>query len=393
MWIPKNEQDILTATANGSLEETLTFDAKKELPPKNSEIAKDASAMANTAGGVILFGIEEDASGRPTIPTPFELKGEREKIDNIIRTSVSEVPSYTISAIESQADATKGYLVLVIPPSERAPHMVIVKGERRYYGRGETGNYVLSEPEVARLYERREITKTSILPLLERITKDSPNYDGFANLNIVIKPVIQDEDLLNKVVNSEQNHKQFLDKILLEAINFRFLSEGYTPNFSFQGWIHRPEGFLSKMSERLEKNHETYSLFLQVNFDGRGNLFCSRAAETLNIGNTETKWFFSDIVAGNTVKFLRFFGELYEKTSYFGMVDIGVGLKGLENSIDFGMRNYFSNYRYFENDDYYRTKRTSASTLKEDSKQIASDLVLPLISAMTQGKYNPFINN
>ena len=205
--------------------------------------------------------------------------------------------------------------------------------------------------------------------------------------------MIQDEDLLNKVVNSEQNHKQFLDKILLEAINFRFLSEGYTPNFSFQGWIHRPEGFLSKMSERLEKNHETYSLFLQVNFDGRGNLFCSRAAETLNIGNTETKWFFSDIVAGNTVKFLRFFGELYEKTSYFGMVDIGVGLKGLENSIDFGMRNYFSNYRYFENDDYYRTKRTSASTLKEDSKQIASDLVLPLISAMTQGKYNPFINN
>ena len=171
MWIPKNEQDILTATANGSLEETLTFDAKKELPPKNSEIAKDASAMANTAGGVILFGIEEDASGRPTIPTPFELKGEREKLDNIIRTSVSEVPSYTISAIESQADATKGYLVLVIPPSERAPHMVIVKGERRYYGRGETGNYVLSEPEVARLYERREITKTSILPLLERITK------------------------------------------------------------------------------------------------------------------------------------------------------------------------------------------------------------------------------
>lgn len=395
MWIPKNEQDILTATTNGSLEETLTFDAKRELPQKNSEIAKDASAMANSAGGVIIFGIDEDTSGRPSIPTPFELKGQREKIDNIIRTSVSEVPSYTITAIESQSNTTKGYLVLIIPPSERAPHMVIVKGERRYYGRGETGNYVLSEPEVARLYERREITKASILPLLEKAIKNSPikEHNGFAHLHIVIKPVIQDECLLDKARDLEQSHKQFLDKILLEAINSNFSYQNYHPNFSFQGWIHCPEGYLSKMSERSESNYKKDSLFLEVNFDGSGNLFCSRAAETTNESETDTKWFISDIVAGNTINFLEFFGAFYEKASYFGMVDIAVGLTGLKNSIDSRFHNNISlsTHRYFKNDVYSRTKRVSAMLLRENPKEVASDLVLPLISAMSQGRYNPFI--
>jgi predicted HTH transcriptional regulator len=52
MWIPRNEQEIEIAAENRSLEETVTFDAKREIPSKNSETAKDVSALANAAGGV-----------------------------------------------------------------------------------------------------------------------------------------------------------------------------------------------------------------------------------------------------------------------------------------------------------------------------------------------------
>lgn len=53
MWIPKTEKEIVQAVSCGSLEETITFDAKRELPTKNAEIAKDVAAMAND-GGVII---------------------------------------------------------------------------------------------------------------------------------------------------------------------------------------------------------------------------------------------------------------------------------------------------------------------------------------------------
>jgi hypothetical protein len=49
-----------------------------------------------------------------------------------------------------------GYLVVIIPASPRAPHMVTLEGENRYYGRGATGNRILNQGDVARLYQRRE---------------------------------------------------------------------------------------------------------------------------------------------------------------------------------------------------------------------------------------------
>jgi len=45
---------------------------------------------------------------------------------------------------------------VIVPQSARAPHMVIVKGDNRYYGRDARGNRVLNEGDVARLYERRQ---------------------------------------------------------------------------------------------------------------------------------------------------------------------------------------------------------------------------------------------
>ena len=94
MWLPKSEQDIIAATSNRSLEETFTFDAKKEIPSKTIETAKDVSALANTARGVLLYGVDEDEQGYPCVLNPFSLAGQRERIDQIVRTSVDEVPVY-----------------------------------------------------------------------------------------------------------------------------------------------------------------------------------------------------------------------------------------------------------------------------------------------------------
>lgn len=406
MWIPKTEQDIINSTSDASIEETIIFDAKKEIPPKNSDVAKDVSAMANSAGGVIVFGIEEDVNGRPTIPSPLELKGQRERIDNIIKTSISEVPVFSVSAIESEADSSKGYLVLIIPPSERAPHMVVVKNDRRYYGRGETGNYVLSEPEIARLYERRQQTTQNLLPLLKEQVINAPISDhrGHIHLHLIIKPVLDDDSIIEKAIenfsrisqyplNEQQLLNSLMDKVRGKDI-FPYIN--YSIDFpSPNRWIHQTNGYLGKLSvadsEYRTPNSET--LELKVGFNGSGNLFCGYAGKTALANNhePEVKFFFDDIAASNTTRFLAFFGCLYEFSYYTGMVDVGIALTGLENAV--WDNNYQRQLRplYTHNEsEYLRVIRTSALALKENPKKVASDLLMRLITTISQGKSKSF---
>ena len=90
------------------------------------------------------------------MPQPFELAGVRKRIDQIVRSTISEPPAIEVYTIPTDDDPSLGYLVVHVPASSRAPHMVTVGKEHRYYGRGATGNVLLTEGEVAPLYKRRQ---------------------------------------------------------------------------------------------------------------------------------------------------------------------------------------------------------------------------------------------
>jgi hypothetical protein len=93
VWIPESEREILAAVEAGDLAETATFDAKAALPAqgKSRDLAVDVAAMASD-GGTLLYGIGEDEHDRLTIPKPFELAGAAERVDQIVRTCISEPP-------------------------------------------------------------------------------------------------------------------------------------------------------------------------------------------------------------------------------------------------------------------------------------------------------------
>ena len=393
MWIPKDEQEIVSAMTNGSLEETLTFDAKREVPLKNIDTAKDVSALANTAGGVLLYGVDEDSDGRLTVLNPIVLENQRERIDQIVRSSVDEVPRFTISRIETQTDGSKGYLVVVVPPSERAPHMVIVKGERRFYGRGETGNYILSQTEVGRLYERRRLVESNILPELEKAIEEAPLADNeeFAHLHIVARPVFPDDTILTKALSSGQSHKELLRVLVQSAADTSVYEDQYSPDFQQPSvWTRRPDGYFGRLQDASETSRrpDAYTLHLQINLDGSARLFCGRAADAT--GSRGGKEFISTIVAGNTTRLLALLGDLYEKASYFGMVDVAVAVTGLNGSVLHRPRNPFSDLPRYEGRDYRRSSRSSAELLKKSPKQVAAALLMPLMDAISQGTENPF---
>ena len=119
-------------------------------------LAKDIAAFS-LDGGTILIGVDEDAS--PPSLTPVELSGLPERIKQIAGMSVDEPVLVQTVVIESIGNPGRGYLVVQVPASPRAPHMAAGK----YYGRGDKTNRILLDAEVRRLHERQVADQRNII--------------------------------------------------------------------------------------------------------------------------------------------------------------------------------------------------------------------------------------
>jgi schlafen family protein len=403
VWVSRSEGDILAAIQAGNLIENAAFDAKAALPDKgrSKDLAKDVAAMANN-GGVLLYGVGEDENHSPTVLKPFKLAGARERVDQIVWSSISEPPVIEIYPIPTENDPSIGYLVVVVPPSSRAPHMVTAGGDNRYYGRGATGNVQLPEREVARLYDRRqqqsETTRSTRLEIDPKVKLDEAvasapvePHEGYAFLHLVARPVVPDEELLEKA-RGDKRSPQFLRGLFSTAVSAEVYSIPYSPdlleanNFEARvdGWV-ASQGLKDKLRRGVvDPGHV---LEFEVGVDGSGHLFCGRAAEEYN----GRLLIFENIVAGVTARFLAVMGGLYAAGGYVGPVDVGLAVTGLRGGISYVLSQRFgASPRPFDKDQYRRTNRYPAPMLRNDPRGAARKLVMPLVQAITRESYDPF---
>ncbi len=391
MWLPKTEADIIKAVQSGSIEESTIFDAKVELS-KNPEIAKDVAAMAND-GGVIVYGLGEDEHGRVTRLTPISLDGQAEKIDAIVRSSISEPPVIHVSSIPTAENPSIGYLIVYVPPSERAPHMVVVKGDHRFYGRTATGNSPLTEGEVSRLYTRRQQVEVNRERLIDAEINSSPldPNENYVYLFLFARPVFAKEGFFDTLLNDESGFQKVLSDLVREVCNSSVFRQSFQPDFNPPPmWKHRTEGLWGAMGYPSAEKSETpkRTLNLQIDFDGTGHLFCGRAGDRYS---PEEFSVFPEIIAGLTVRFLNYMGKLYERTAYIGMVDIGLALTGLKGSVPYtnNLRLHYVRVPY-DRSEYKKSGRSSAVQLLEDSVSPSKYLVMPFVKAISQGWIDPF---
>lgn len=168
MWIPRSADALVQATADGTLaHESASYEYKRALPsPRdNKSIAVDAAAMATDGG--IIYGVAEDKKAATLSPVPIALAGAKDRISDVVSSQVREPPYFEVIPLPLATDSSMGYVVVDIPASPRAPHMVEVKGEYRFYGRMPGGNFMLTESQVAHLYERRERTEREAMRALD----------------------------------------------------------------------------------------------------------------------------------------------------------------------------------------------------------------------------------
>ena len=388
-----NEAQLRSLIAKRGLIETASFDAKRALGSNSKEIAKDISAMS-TDGGAILYGVGEDENGYPTILSPFPLAGEPERIANIVETCVSEPPTIEIRRIASEDDPDNGYLLILIPPSPRAPHMVVVGNDCRYYGRDDKGNRRLSQGDVARLYERRDRLREdqdgNLSAFIDQVGLEPPSEEA-GHFYVIVEPLFTSRDFIRSIA-SDGRPQAVLESALRNSRqdqvfkddDFSAVSQCYWYD-STDGWV----GYMGTSARELRARQSAEVLDFFVSERGAVKLVYGGAVRSMG---EHPRVLFERKIGEILVRALYFAAGIYQGGKYLGPIDISIALTGLEGAHAFGMLNNVFGHRSvaLTQSEYRRHLRTQGHLLLRTYKDDARDLLNPLIRGMTQAPVNFF---
>ncbi|MDH5183033.1 MAG: ATP-binding protein [Gammaproteobacteria bacterium] len=160
-----SEEDLLQLITSGT-QENLELDYKRcdslqKTDGKKSEISKDVSAFANSAGGVIVYGMLENGH----IPTELDIGFDpdeitKEWLEQVINSRIHRrVRGIRINQILlNQTNPGKVAYVVHIPQSNQAPHQA---SDKRFYKRYNFESVPMEE------YEIRDVATRDTAPDLE----------------------------------------------------------------------------------------------------------------------------------------------------------------------------------------------------------------------------------
>lgn len=152
--------DDILRLVDGKISEHKTLEYKEKLTigtgDERVEFLADVSSFANASGGDIIFGIsdERDESGKPTgmpngiVPLQIGNKAtEQARIEQLIESGVQpRIPGVQVKAIEIPGEGL--VIVIRVPRSWIAPHMVTYANRSRFYSRNGTGKQQLDVQQI-----------------------------------------------------------------------------------------------------------------------------------------------------------------------------------------------------------------------------------------------------
>jgi hypothetical protein len=155
-----SESDLL-ALIETKESESKEIDYKRLLPGKSDgdrrEFLYDVSSFANTSGGYLIFGIDEN-EGLPTaLPGLNDINADNEirRLEEMARDGMRPpIPGLHTVAVPLRAGTTA--IVMNIPRSWNPPHQVTYQKAFRFYGRDSNGKYQLDVEELRTVFARSE---------------------------------------------------------------------------------------------------------------------------------------------------------------------------------------------------------------------------------------------
>src|SRR5205823_5517820 len=120
VWRPSDWSQVEAAIGVVSEGQSLDFKNPPALDD-GVEIAKDVAAMS-VFGGVLAYGIDDQKTEVARAAPGVELKGQKDRVQQIVNANVGPPVFIEVQAIEDPAHAGRGVLIVSVPPSSMAPH-------------------------------------------------------------------------------------------------------------------------------------------------------------------------------------------------------------------------------------------------------------------------------
>lgn len=177
------------------VEENLHLDYKSagalsKFDKKKDEITKDVSALANSDGGIIVYGINEKENKPDSFSYVDGNIFTKEWLENIINTIQPRITGIEIFPIRNEGKIEETVYVVKVPKSIDAPHMARSK---KYYKRFNFCSEPMEDYEVKDLFYRHRAPQLQILTgvLEEEVEEDDDNDTHSDNISFCFYTLIK----------------------------------------------------------------------------------------------------------------------------------------------------------------------------------------------------------
>ena len=197
---PKDLDDLRSFLENG-LGESRFLEFKRQLPPKNRDVARQLAGLA-VEGGSFVIGVEESQGGEFRV-APLAHKGLAEKVGQIAQSLVDPPLQIESRVLADRDDPSRGVLWITVPSSPEAPHQV----EGVYYERCDTRTQPMSDAAVERLMAARRRSIEEIRSKLEKWMENDPIPNGkTAHIFGIAEPVGAGPEDLYEAIEGDFRH-------------------------------------------------------------------------------------------------------------------------------------------------------------------------------------------
>lgn len=167
------DEATLRSLVDNQVAERRDLEFKRNLPGRADDDIKeflaDVTALANAQGGDLIFGIEE-ADGVAADVVGVEIAdpdAEILRLENCLRDNVAPRLIGLRTHWIAQADG-RGAIIMRVPASMSAPHQIVFKRTRRFWGRSSRGKYEMDVHELRHAFTQSERLPQRFLQLHER---------------------------------------------------------------------------------------------------------------------------------------------------------------------------------------------------------------------------------
>lgn len=336
------EADLISLISAGVLEENHFVDLKMEVKSgkgENKETARDLAQFALDSGTVIV-GVQE-LDDQTLALTPQPLAGLAERIEQLAGAIPDPPLAIVTKAIPSASDPSVGYLLVHVPVSPAAPHMV----DGKYLGRGDKTKRYLTHPEVVRHHQQHAGDERSGLTQLQaefdRDLFDSPEREQ-AHGFWIAEPMVGRPEMLLSLTDVPLKRQQLLNfrnsgNQAVAAVLASIRSGGFSPDVdNMDTFDRRPAGAAMstygidvgrrRMTE-VGYNDREYAAELEINDNGGLRIYTSRLSRRIRSDSHQVV--FEDMLVGLSHRLVELTKAAAIEANYYGGWVLGFGATGL----------------------------------------------------------------